>query len=123
MRIFTLFHAAVATAIVTASSAWSAELVMISRHGCHWCQKWEEEIGKVYPNTDEAKRAPLQRFDINALPENISFTSRPVYTPTFILIHEGQELGRIEGYPGEDFFWPMFGQLLDAHPEETVPQS
>src|SRR6056297_1001007 len=36
---------------------------------------------------------------------------------------EGQELGRIEGYPGAHFFWPMLNQLLDAHPEATVPDS
>lgn len=122
MRVFTPFLAVVATVVMMASAAWTAELVMISRHGCHWCEKWEQEIGPIYPNTQEAKRAPLQRVDITNLPDSISFTSKPVYTPTFILVHNGQELGRIEGYPGEDFFWPMIGQLLDAHPDATVPQ-
>ena len=33
--------------------------------------------------------------------------------PTFILIgDEGDELGRIEGYPGEDFFWSLLEAML-----------
>jgi hypothetical protein len=26
---------------------------------------------------------------------------------------EGQEAGRIEGYPGEDFFWGLLGRMLE----------
>jgi thioredoxin-related protein len=39
--------------------------------------------------------------------------ARPVnFTPTFILMDDGQELGRIEGYPGENFFWAVLEKLL-----------
>ena len=65
------------------------------------------------------KRQPLRRAQINDLPENVEFASRPVFTPTFVLIDDGRELGRIEGYAGDEFFWFLLGQLLDAHPKAT----
>lgn len=97
----------------------AAELVMVERHGCHWCERWNAEIAPAYSKTAEGARAPLRRTQIHTLPEDIAFTSRPVFTPTFILVEKGQELGRIEGYAGDEFFWFLLAQLLDAHPDAT----
>ena len=95
----------------------AAELVMVEETYCHWCERWNEEIGVVYDKTDEGERAPLRRVDISeSIPEDLTFKSRPNYTPTFILVDDGREVGRIEGYPGEDFFWPLLGQLLAKLP-------
>ena len=38
---------------------------------------------------------------------------RVSFTPTFILVQDGVEVGRIEGYPGEDFFWGLLGKMFD----------
>ena len=51
------------------------------------------------------------------MPDGITFKSRANFTPTFILVEGGEEIGRIEGYPGEHFFWPMLGQLLKKLPD------
>lgn len=37
---------------------------------------------------------------------------RVTFTPTFVLLVNGTERNRIEGYPGEDFFWGLLGQML-----------
>ncbi|MET4130411.1 hypothetical protein [Roseovarius sp. MBR-6] len=104
-------------------SSQAAELLMVERHGCHWCDRWNAEIAPIYPKTTESARAPLRRAQINDLPPDITFTSRPVFTPTFVLIDEGRELGRIEGYAGDEFFWFTLTRLLDQHPEATAPQT
>ena len=39
------------------------------------------------------------------------------YTPTFILVEDGQVIGRIIGYPGESFFWELLSQLLEKLPD------
>jgi hypothetical protein len=31
-------------------------------------------------------------------------------------MREGREIGRIVGFPGEDFFWPMLAQMLGKVP-------
>ena len=100
----------------------AADLVMVERHGCHWCARWNAEIGPIYAKTEEGARAPLRRVQIDALPEDIEFASRPVFTPTFVLVQDGQELGRLEGYAGDEFFWFLLTQLLDAHPAATAPR-
>ena len=89
------------------------ELIMVEEDGCIWCARWNAEIAPIYPKTPEGKFAPLRRIDIHApLPADLQFMSAPFYTPTFILVRDGQELGRIEGYPGEDFFWGLLGRML-----------
>nr|WP_281968775.1 hypothetical protein [Roseovarius nanhaiticus] len=98
----------------------AADLVMVEQAGCHWCAQWNEEIGPIYPKTEEAARAPLRRVDLRDLPDDIAFTSPPVFTPTFVLVEDGQELGRIEGYAGDEFFWFVLGKLLDTH-DVTAP--
>lgn len=42
-----------------------------------------------------------------------------LYTPTFVLMDGGREVGRIVGYPGEDLFWGLFGALLAQLPAES----
>jgi len=96
-------------------AAMSLELVMVEQDGCHWCAKWDEELAHIYPKTEDGKRAPLRRVDLRALPDDIAFASRPVFTPTFVLIDQGAELGRIEGYAGDEFFWFLLGKLLNEH--------
>lgn len=94
----------------------AAELVMVEESGCIWCARWNEEIGGIYDMTEEGARAPLRRVEIGSLPEDLTFARIPRYTPTFVLFENGQEVGRIEGHPGPDFFWPLLQRLLDQLP-------
>jgi hypothetical protein len=43
------------------------------------------------------------------------------YTPTFVLAENGKEVGRIEGYPGEDYFWPRLENLFQMLKEAQAP--
>jgi hypothetical protein len=103
-----------------ASPALAGEvLVMVEQVGCYWCEAWDEEIGVVYAITDEGQRAPLRRIDLfDPMPDDITVRSKARFTPTFILLRDGVEVGRIEGYPGEDFFWPMLNQLLETSAQQ-----
>jgi hypothetical protein len=88
-------------------------LLMAEEHGCMWCARWNEEISGIYPKTREGQAAPLRRFDIRqGDPDDVSFASDVRFTPTFILVRDGTEVGRIEGYPGEDFFWGLLELML-----------
>lgn len=88
-------------------------LVMVEEQGCMWCARWNREISHIYPKTDVGKAAPLKRIDINApRPGNMSFSRRLHFTPTFVLMIDGEEVSRLEGYPGEDFFWGLIEKML-----------
>lgn len=93
--------------------AAAAELLMVEEPGCIWCARWNSEISEIYPKSAEGKKAPLRRIDIHdPLPEGVALSSSVHFTPTFILVEDGHELARIEGYPGEDFFWGLLGKML-----------
>ncbi|SNR27739.1 hypothetical protein SAMN06265370_101422 [Puniceibacterium sediminis] len=97
---------------------------MVEQPGCVYCGMWNEVIAPIYPKTPEGQFAPLIRADLRAgPPEGISFARKVTYTPTFILIADGQEQARIEGYPGEDFFWGLLDMILQEHTEFTFPAS
>ena len=98
----------------------TAELVMFESGSCDWCEAWHEEIGVIYGNTEEAHIAPLRRVDIEGpVPEDLSDIRGIRYTPTFVLMQDGREVGRIMGYPGEDFFWGLLNvELAKLRPED-----
>ncbi|SFD05341.1 thioredoxin family protein [Tropicimonas isoalkanivorans] len=96
---------------------WAVELVMVERVGCSYCAQWNAEIGPIYPKTPEGAYAPLRRVDLKAKEmETLHLERRVLFTPTFILVDEDdRELARLEGYPGEDFFWGLVQRLLQEH--------
>lgn len=88
-------------------------LVMFEEQGCVWCERWKSEVGDAYHLTEEGRIAPLQIIDIaDPLPVGLSLKQNAYYTPTFVLVDDGNELSRIEGYPGEDFFWGLLDRML-----------
>lgn len=92
---------------------------MLEQAGCVWCDRWDSEIAPAYPNTDAGKIAPLRRVDIDEpWPEDLSNIRREAFTPTFILVENGEEIGRIRGYPGDEFFWFLLDELLAKLPDE-----
>jgi len=88
-------------------------LIMFNSIGCSYCAQWEHEIGPVYKLTDEGKLAPLTRVNVQSgLPVGVTLARRAVYTPTFVLLSDEVEVSRIEGYPGEAFFWGLLEKML-----------
>jgi hypothetical protein len=90
-------------------------LLMFEQPGCIHCAQWNAEVAPEYPLTDEGKAAPLRRLQLrDPLPDGLDLRGPPVFTPTFVLVVDGVETERLEGYPGEDFFWPLLGQMIKA---------
>lgn len=91
--------------------AQAAELVMFEQAGCVYCQRWERDVGSLYEKTDEAKALPLRRVDIQQQKmSGIALASPVRFTPTFVVVDNGREIGRITGYSNDNAFWG----LLDA---------
>lgn len=112
-----LCFAALAALTLATGPVAAAELVMVEQRGCVYCRMWHHDIGPgTYALTAEGAFAPLRLVDLHApRPDDIAFASPLRITPTFVLVDEGRELARFEGYPGEDFFWGIVGMMLKAH--------
>lgn len=105
----------IAGLVAAAPALAETRLLMFEQSGCVYCAQWHAEVGPGYPLSDEGKAAPLLPLHLRAdLPDGMTLKSRPTFTPTFVLVVDGQEKGRIEGYPGAHFFWPMLAQLLHS---------
>jgi len=86
---------------------------MFRRAGCPWCAAWDREIAPIYGKTDAGRRAPVSLADLAQVDEMKLALRRPVrFTPTFVLLELDREIGRIEGYPGENFFWGPAGTAV-----------
>ena len=104
--------------LIFSTPAFSAsELIMLNSPYCEWCEVWEEEVGIIYDKTREARIAPVRRVDIHdPRPDDLNQIKPVIYTPTFVLIDNGKEIGRIIGYPGEDFFWGLLNEMVGKLP-------
>jgi thioredoxin-related protein len=101
---------------VRAGDSGERALVMYRRVGCPWCKAWDRDIGAIYPRTDLGELFPLREVELGQEGDGGISLSRPVrYTPTFVLVESDTELARIEGYPGEDFFWARLEILVHEH--------
>jgi len=111
-RIVLLVLVATATSLAWIQGGRAAELVMFERDGCAWCQRWLHEIGPVYDKTAEAKVLPLRRVSMDAqLAGDFSLASPVRYTPTFVAVDHGREIGRITGFLNDDAFWGLLSTL------------
>ena len=104
--------AAICLLALTTLPAKAVELVMVEQVGCIYCARWDEEIAPIYPKTPEGKFAPLRRLDIGDVADEIDVARRVIFTPTFLVVEDGAELARMEGYAGDEFFWPLLTEML-----------
>ena len=121
-----IFAAATALSLgLTSISSAETTLVMVEQDGCVYCQRWHSEVGEIYPLTDFAASAPLRIVDLRDLPDDLTFETRVVFTPTFVLVEDGQEIARAEGYVGDELFWMhmelLSRQLAEHHAASGAP--
>lgn len=93
--------------------AAQALLLYVREASCPYCRLWDKQIGPIYPRSAEARRAPLREIDRrDPVLGRVGLASPIIYTPTFVLLIDSRERGRIEGFAGEDFFWGQLERLL-----------
>lgn len=108
------------TAIGLALAAWlsparllassGVKLIMVDDPNCRYCRLFDKEISGLYPKTNEGRYAPLVR--VRRKSPELRGLNPVIYTPTFLLVRNGEELGRITGYPGPEFFFSELRVLL-----------
>lgn len=109
-----------AFALLIGKPATALELVMIEQEDCIFCERFNAEIAPAYPKTAEGQRAPLRRVDLHKpWPGDLSNISKEPFTPTFVLVHENNELARLRGYPGDEHFWFLLNQMLESITVDT----
>ncbi|MDT0617762.1 thioredoxin family protein [Salinisphaera sp. P385] len=107
--------AVLATGLAWRSAAPAAEprLLMFELPDCQPCIQFERDVGRIYDNTEEGRRAPIQRLPLDEPPpEDLALEADVEVAPTFVLIRDRRELGRITGYRDDEAFWLSLTRLL-----------
>nr|WP_286144533.1 thioredoxin fold domain-containing protein [Bradyrhizobium sp. NFR13] len=99
------------TAALSPRIADASELLIFERDGCVWCARWNREIAPIYDKTDEARLLPLRRIDMDRdKSPGVTLASPVRFTPTFLIVDNGREIGRITGYMNDETFWSLLGK-------------
>ncbi len=99
--------------VLPTAHAAAAELVLFETEGCPWCEAWDQEVGKIYDLTDEARMLTLRRVELrDPIPADLRLSEDVKYTPTFVVVDDGKEVGRIVGYIGQEQFWGLLGEII-----------
>ena len=107
---------------IVCGNLMAAELIMVEQQGCYYCLEWKDQLGHIYPKTPEGKYAPLKTIDITEVDQLKGLQRDVIFTPTFVLMEDNKELGRLEGYSSEDFFWELLEVILEKETEYTAPK-
>ena len=108
-----LIFTSVVLLIFNVAPIFAAELYFVREDGCPWCDVWTEEVGIIYHKTEVGKSVPLRTFNFDEYNFRRPILHKAVsFTPTFILVDKGHEIGRIVGFSGEYQFWGLLDGLL-----------
>lgn len=78
-------------------------LIVVESYGCGWCKRLRKDLAPEYlSSTYHTEVAPLVYADINSSAVRKLTLDAPINsTPTLLMVdREGNELGRLTGYPG-----------------------
>lgn len=89
------------------------ELIVFEHADCTYCRVFRTAILPRYKENGQDARAPIrfvrvEHADLSAW----NLRGRISMVPTFVLMQEGQEVGRIEGYWAPDNFFRMVATIL-----------
>jgi thioredoxin-related protein len=104
---------AIVLALAFVAPIHAAQLVMVDQRGCTYCARFNKELAPTYATTSAGQTAPLRRVSpFKKWPADLANVKPITFTPVFILVDEGREIGRFFGYNGAENFWSQLNPLL-----------
>ena len=102
--------------LVCSGSTQAAQLLYFFTASCGYCRAFDAEVAPIYPRTDAAALAPMHRIEVDPdtfrpLKEKIPFEVTSV--PSFVLLEDGTEIARLEGYSSDELFWMSMERMLN----------
>ncbi|MGE0055477.1 MAG: thioredoxin fold domain-containing protein [Hyphomicrobium sp.] len=100
-----------------ASQNDNMELVVMEAPGCIYCTLFRRDVLPAYESSPKAKELPIRFVDINDEAADALGIDYPVdIVPTFVVLKNNKEVGRIPGYTGPEFFFHTINYLLSTAP-------
>ena len=97
--------------------ASNLELIVMEAPGCTYCDIFRRDVLPSYQASERGKDVPIRFLDINdASPEEIGLDSPVDIVPTFVVLKDHKEVGRIPGYMGPESFFHSINHLISRAP-------
>ncbi|MGE0024530.1 MAG: thioredoxin family protein [Hyphomicrobium sp.] len=89
------------------------ELIAFEAPGCIYCPVFRRDVAPSYAASKTGKEAPLRFVDVNDPAAESFHLAGPVrMVPTVVLVRDGVEIGRINGYVGREGMHRLLEGLL-----------
>lgn len=96
-------------------TAPSARLVAFISSDCADCRRFSSEVLRDYWTSPTALELPISVIDVPALGTGGNPLRGPLRAlPTFVLMQDGREAARIEGYPGRERLLALVEDMAEA---------
>jgi thioredoxin-related protein len=106
--------AAIVLSLASSVPAQAAQLVIVDQRGCGYCVRFNKEVAPTYASTPAGIAAPLRRVSpFKKWPADLANVNPITFTPVFILVDDGREVGRFFGYNGAENFWNQLNPLIE----------
>lgn len=91
------------------------QLLVMEADGCIYCGIFRRDVLPSYEASERGKEMPVRFVDINDIPKTgIELQSQIDILPTFVIIKDNREIGRIPGYMGPEDFFHSINYLLSS---------
>ena len=89
------------------------EVLVFESESCIYCRIFRRDVLPQYLQSKRAKMAPIKFIDVKRVdPKKLGIVAPLTMLPTFVIMREGRERGRINGYLGPEPFFHMVSQIL-----------
>lgn len=126
MRRLTLLIVAIAAALAAVAPSQAArdpatakptvvaqELIVLEVANCIYCDIFRRDVLPGYQKSKRSEELPLRFVDLNDPAfEQLKLASSVSMVPTIVLMREGREADRINGYTGPEAFFHTVARML-----------
>ncbi len=117
LLVFTAAATRAALDVGAAPNTSRLQLIVMEAPGCTYCKVFRRDILPSFATSERGKALPVRFLDVNDLERaNLTLDSSVDMVPTFVLVQDRREVGRIAGYVGPAAFFQSIGHLLSTLP-------
>lgn len=99
----------------TIPAATNFQLLVMEAEGCIYCTIFRRDVLPSYQVSERGKELPVRFIDVNDVDKaGITLQSPIDILPTFVVVKDNRELGRIPGYMGPEDFFHSINYLLSS---------
>jgi thioredoxin-related protein len=102
-----------ATDLLAGAKRHSVELLVFEHKDCVYCRVFRSDTLPRYRESGQETRAPIRFVSVeHADLDQLKLNGGIHMVPTFVLMQDGQEVGRITGYWAPENFFKMLSNLM-----------